>query len=540
MQTQPGERPNLLLIVAEDLSPRIGVYGDALATTPNLDRLAGQGVVFKNVFTAAPVCAPSRAALMTGRHQETIGAQHMRTRAPGGGDGGAGFAYEAVPPPEVKAFPELLRRAGYLTANAFKTDYQFGEPASVWDASSPNLTPWRSLPAREGRPIFAMVNLQITHESYLWPVERAGATAVEARIGERNARDLAPWPARTDPARVTVPAHLPDTPAVRRDIARHYDNIAAMDAQVGEILHALEADGLARETIVIWTTDHGDGLPHAKRRLSPQGLQVPLIVRFPDGKNAGMVREDVVSFVDLAPSLLQLAGAQTPTWMHGSPALKEPSGRLFAFAAADRMDEVPGRWRAATDGRWFYRRNLLPGTPLLAPLNFRDSQTTMAELWRLKAAGGLTPLQAAQFDPDAPVEALFDLSQDPESTRNLASDPVHAGELARLRRALDAHRERVGDGSDAPEREMAKAMWPGLVQPVAPPPRVELVPQAGDANSLRVRLFSPTPGASILYRIGEGPKRLYTSEFTVSRQEAGALRASVVRYGWRESEETGR
>lgn len=526
-------RPNILLIVAEDLSMRVGAFGDSVARTPRLDQLAAEGVRFSRVYTAAPVCAPSRAALITGMHQEAIGAQHMRTSAPGGGDGGAGYAYLATPPVGTKAFPELLRAAGYRTVNAFKTDYQFGEPFTIWDAQRASLTPWRE--DRDERPFFAMVNLLVTHESYLWPTTRPSPTPLEARTGERNARELGAHPRLTDPASVIVPPQLPDTPVVREDIARHYDNVAIMDGQVGEILDALRADGLAEATVVIWTTDHGDGLPHAKRRLSPAGLNVPMIVRFPDRRQAGDMRKDLVSFVDLGPSILALAGVAPPAGLHGAPAIERPSGRSMVFAAADRMDTNPGKWRAVVDSRFLYRRNDRPETPMLAPLSYRDSLPTMAELWRLKAEGGLTPVQAEQFAVNLPPEALYDLTADPDAVRNLAGEPEHAADLERLRRALTAHAAAVGDLSVIPERQMMERMWPGGVQPVT---AVPVVARSGSPGATLVSIASSTPGALIGYRFDDdapGSWRLYTAPFSLGR--GVGVTAKAIRYGYAESAE---
>ena len=160
--TARAEPPNLVLIVAEDLSARIGAFGDPLARTPHLDSFAAEGVRFPNVFTTAGVCAPSRAALITGMHQISLGAQHMRSSSrPGGG-------YRAVPPARVKAFPELLRGAGYYTSVNEKLDYQFSGvftgsgPFTVWDAEGDE-EGWRGRP--QGAPFFAMFNLMETHES---------------------------------------------------------------------------------------------------------------------------------------------------------------------------------------------------------------------------------------------------------------------------------------------------------------------------------------------------------------------------------------
>nr|MDJ0869567.1 sulfatase-like hydrolase/transferase [Myxococcota bacterium] len=274
--------PNLLLLVAEDLGPRIGAFGDPVARTPNLDRLAAEGVRYPNTFATAGVCAPARAALITGVHQISIGAQHMRASSrPAGG-------YQSVPPPEVKAFPELLRAAGYHTFVTAKLDYQFSGirtgsgPFTIWDAED-DAALWAGREA--GQPFFGMLNFLETHESGLflplghWPhsgmhlLVQLYRTWLFGLSGEDDP---------TPPEAVAVPPWLPDTPAVRADLARHYDNVRRMDAAVGAILARLEADGLADSTVVIWMTDHGDGLPRAKRELFDSGLRVPMIVRWPE------------------------------------------------------------------------------------------------------------------------------------------------------------------------------------------------------------------------------------------------------------------
>src|SRR5687767_9518276 len=231
-----ARRPNIVWISNEDMSPRLGAYGDALARTPVLDRLARESVRYTHAFTTAPVCAPSRAAIITGMYQTTIGAQHMRTtedrvpELPG--------PYLAVPPFYVKAFPEYLRAAGYFTSNRAKTDYQFGVPFTIWDDLGPDAH-WRNR-ADKSQPFFSVFNIQVTHESQIFPTS-------PARKGK---------PLVTDPSKLQVPPYYPDTPLVREELARMYDNIADMDAEVGQILKQLEDDGLADRTIVFYWSDH--------------------------------------------------------------------------------------------------------------------------------------------------------------------------------------------------------------------------------------------------------------------------------------------
>ena len=229
--------PNIVLILAEDLSPRVGAFGDTLAKTPNIDALADDGVRFTQVFSASGVCAPNRSALITGVYPQSLGTQHMRT---------ANRDYEAVPPAVVKAFPELLRRAGYATANTAKTDYQFGEPFTIWDVNEgnfalpPDLAVWRKLHA--GKPFFAMINLMSTHESRLATLETEGQGTFGSVIKALALVREATVSEVTDPADVSVPDYYPDTPQVRESIAQHYDNIHYMDGQVGEIVANLRAD----------------------------------------------------------------------------------------------------------------------------------------------------------------------------------------------------------------------------------------------------------------------------------------------------------
>lgn len=506
-----------MLIVAEDLSPRIGAYRDPVARTPRIDRLAREGVRFTSAFTTAPVCAPSRAALITGVYAQALGAQHMRTSR-GWDEPGVGrsFKYLAVPPPEVKAFPELLRRAGYFTANHRKTDYQFGEPFTIWDVNDPNENEqilWRAAP--EGQPFFAMINPLITHESQIWP--RAGRHVL------------------TDPSTVSVPPWLADTPATRRDIAQHYDNIAILDSQVGEILDALEADGLLDHTIVIFTSDHGDGLPHAKRRLYDAGLHVPLIVRFPDGRGAGTVRTELVSFVDLAPTILSLAGVEASEFMKGRSCLRPgPSPeRRYAFAAADRMGKAGGLWRSVRDARFQYLVNRMPERPLLEHDDFRDRMPSMQELWRLHAEGRLTPLQESQFAAPRPPEELYDMVADPDQTRNLARDPTHSKELERLRAALAEFEATTPDLSRESERAMAERMWPELKQPKTDTPVATRV-EASDGPA--IALVCATPGASIGYRFSDdSPDRWRLYVGPVRPRTGAAIEVKAVRYGYAES-----
>ena len=531
--------PNVVLIVFEDMGQRIGAFGDPVAVTPALDAFAREAVSFPNAFTTSGVCAPSRAALITGVHQQTLGAQHMRTRGAMGLSGGGPIEYDAVPPPSVKAFPELMRAEGYYVSNDFKTDYQFGEPFTVWDVSAEGAD-WRG--RDQGQPFFAMITLLKTHESYIWPQTPQTDNRMAQLVAARNQRDLVGKAQLVAPEDVEVPPYLPDTPIVRADIARHYDNIAFQEKALADILDKLREDGVLEKTIVIVTSDHGDGLPRMKRSVYDSGLRTPLMVRFPDGAGAGTVDERLVSFVDLAPTLLSWAGADLPDYHHGWPFMTatggQPDGaapREFVFAAADRHDTVQDRYRAVRDSRYKYIRNYQPDHAFFRPLAFRDLQPTMRELWRLYREGALTQTQALYFTAPRPAEELYDTQVDPHEIDNLAGDPALAATQARLSEALDAWIEKTGDLGALPEAEMIARLWPNMEQPVTAPPSIT-VETHGAGRMLS--LASATPGASIGYRFPDDPAgrwRLYAARVQLP-EGARMIEAKAVRYGYAESD----
>ena len=527
----PPSRPNIVWISNEDMSPRLGVYGDRFARTPVLDRLATQSIRYTRAFTTAPVCAPSRAAIITGMYQNAIGAQHMRTtedrvpELPG--------PYLAVPPFDVKAVPVYLRAAGYYTSNRAKTDYQFGEPFTIWDDLGPDAH-WRNRTDRS-QPFFSVFNLMVTHESQIFP-------SSPARKGK---------PLVTDPARIAVPPYYPDTPLVRQELARMYDNIADMDAQVGEILRQLESDGLAENTIVFYWSDHGDGVPRSKRSLYDSGLRVPLMIRWPAMTPgiANTVNDRLVSMIDLAPTVLALAGVEIPAHVLGRVIVGPRSGPApnYVFGARDRMDQEYDMMRSARDSRFLYIRNFAPELPYAGHIIYRNQSAIMQEWLRLQASRTLTGAAALWMRTSRPPEELYDTDADPHQIRNLAAESAHSDTLERLRKAVTDWMARINDQGLINEAEMIQRMWPDGVQPeTAQPyivPRRELdAPSRRDTIAIdapmEVVIYVPTQGASIGYTTEEGPAakwRLYTGPIRVEKPMM--LRAKAIRYGYKESVE---
>lgn len=420
--------PNILWVSSEDNGPHLGAYGDDYATTPNLDRLAARGLVYRNAWSTVPVCAPARTTIISGLYAASTGAQHMRSRS--------------RLPDGFRFFPQVLREAGYYVTNNAKEDYNLEKPGgqgAVWHESSREAH-WRNRP--EGAPFFAVFNFTVTHESQ---IRRRPHTQVH------------------DPATVRVPAYHPDTPEVRQDWAQYYDKLTEMDALVGERLAELEAAGLADDTIVFYWADHGPGLPRGKRTALQTGLHVPLIVSVPEkyrhlapaDYEEGGSTDRLVGFIDFAPTMMSLAGIEPPPHLQGRAFLgaheAEPKDFLFGFA--DRMDERYDLVRSVRDKRYLYARNFLVDRPYGQRLSYQMETPTTRVWLRLFQEGELDDAQAA-FWREKPSEELYDLDNDPDLVNNLAASRDHASERERLAAALRRQLLTIRDLSFLPEGEM--------------------------------------------------------------------------------------
>lgn len=469
------KRPNILWISAEDLSPRMAAYGDSTIATPNLDRLANEGVVFDHVYTSAGVCSPSRNAIITGRYQTSNGGHNMRTMGIHETEKlGLPKMYNSVPPPEVKCFPEYLRAQGYYTTNNVKTDYQFTAPPTVWDEVS-NTADWRG---RDGdQPFFSVINFTTTHESQIWA---------------RADHEL-----RVEPENVPLPPYYPDNIISRTDVARHYSNMSELDDQIGEVLAKLEEDGLLENTIIFFWGDHGDGLPFYKREVYRRGLHIPLIARFPNKANAGTRNMDFINAIDLGPTMLSLAGIETPSQMYGKAFLgkyKADSDHEYIFAARDRIDNDYDRVRSIMDHQYQYVKNYEPEKPLYIDVDYRKGIPTMKMLLALKEEGKLNEAQSFWFQETKPEEELYDWQNDPYQLNNLAANPEYEETLLRMRSALETWVAETGDYGAIPEKEMLSEMWHGQG---SPPITAKPTPYHVGGKT---KLASITPGASIAYR----------------------------------------
>ena len=412
----PGGRPNILWISCEDTSPWLGYCGETYARTPNLDKLAAEGVHFTHAFAAAPVCSPSRFAIITGIFATSMGTQRLRSEFP--------------VPDSVKGFPTALREAGYYCTNNVKTDYNTSaEPRIIrqsWDECSAKAH-WRN--RKPGQPFFAVFNLTETHQG-------------EAFISQADSE--VPAAARHDPAKAPLPPYYPDTELARGTMARVHDCITAMDAHAGAILAELQAAGLKDDTIVFFWPDHGQGIPRGKRTLWDTGLRIPLVVWFPPKYRhlspaaPGGKCSSLVSLVDFGPTLLSVLGLPVPSHMQGAaflgPAAAPP--REYVYGARDRVDEVLDLSRSVRDKRYLYIRNYMPDLSWNQPETFSDQLPLRREITRLAAEGKLGEAQLTYAGPGKPPEALYDTDNDPWQIRNVAGDPEAAPVLARMKKAL--------------------------------------------------------------------------------------------------------
>ena len=497
---------NVLWLVAEDLSPDyINAYGDFRAPTPNLDRLAKEGVVYTKNFSVSGVCSPSRATLATGLYPNSFGAQNMRTlnQQPENRKSGI-IDYQVVPPQAVKMVSEIMRENGYYTSNNAKEDYQFFKSELAWDESS-IYAHWRNRPD-ENTPFFSIFNFGVTHESRMWNFKMdifdEGEFPPDRGVkkwNEKHENSHVPLLVPED-LEIDVPPYLPQNEIGKNAMRRMYTNIMRMDRGVGKILDQLEEDGLMNQTIIVWFSDHGGPLPRQKRLLYDSGLRVPLIIRFPDGSRAGERDNRLISFVDFPPTLLSMVGIQAPSYMQGQAfegTFKAETPRTFIHGHADRFDETVDMIRAVRDKRFKYLKNFYLDRPYYLPLAYREKMEVMKELLRMRDAETLDENQALWFRTTKAEEELFDTENDPHELNNIANDPAYAEILNTLRVECKRWMKAIDDKGLIDEKDLIKTFYPNGKAKLTKSPEIEV--QNG-----KIRVDCATPGARIGYR--------YTSE----------------------------
>ena len=524
------KQPNILWISTEDISPRLGCYGDKVAKTPNLDRLAAQGAMYTNVFTTAGISAPVRSAMITGMYQTSIGCMHMRTTSYRRSVDNP-IEFTAVPPHYVKAFTEYMRVAGYYCTNNSKTDYQFSKdpvPASIWDECG-RAAHYKNRPDKS-QPFFAVFNWTGTHESQNWDISNV----------------------KTDPKKVIVPPYYPDNEIIRINIAKSYDNIARLDSVVGLLISELERAGELDNTIIFFWGDHGDGLPRGKRWLYDSGLNIPLIIKYPGKIKPGTIDDRMISSIDFGPTVLSMAGIPVPSHMQGIPFLGDQVGspRDAVFAARDRVDESYDMIRSVRTKNYLYVRNFYPNEPFPIWVPYLSNMPIYKEMLRLDAENKLTPPQKSWMAYTRPPEELYDVKADPYQINNLVNDVKLKPVLENLRKRQKEWTIETGDMGHMNEPEMIERMWPGGKQPVTDIPYF-IINSPEDRNSknyreggvytspMTVGFYCPTHGASIVYTFESknNPYWLLYSGPLHMKPGSYNIRIKAVRYGYTESDE---
>ncbi|WP_145928611.1 sulfatase-like hydrolase/transferase [Termitidicoccus mucosus] len=425
-------RPNILYIILEDIGPQLECHGEPLVRTPSIDALAASGIRFSNTFCTAPVSSASRSALMTGCYQIATGCHNHRT-----------WPWDKKPlPAPARHICDWFREAGYFTCNiqpspkerkdrtlprtAFRGARGNGKLDLNFSVSGPTPgDPFDGIDWTErapGQPFFAHITIIETHTGTGWVTAR-----------QQPKTEL------VNPNKLKLPPYFPDHKIARDEYANYLDAIHLGDGYVGQLLARLEKDGLANNTIVIFSSDHG-ALFRGKQFLYDNGIRIPLIIRFPDGRGAATVDDRLVSGVDLAPTMLGLAGIVLPPGAtHGRDLFDSAQPpRDHVFAGRDRMDETVDRMRAVRTARFKYIKNYLPGCPYMQYNAYKETNyPTWNLVGQMAREGTLAPEAALFAAPRKPIEELYDIEADPHEVRNLASDPAHADTLKKLRVLVD-------------------------------------------------------------------------------------------------------
>ena len=422
----PTGQPNVLWIYGEDLSPDLGCYGTPAVATPNIDRLASEGVRYTNAFVTCPVCSPSRSALITGTYQTHFDAHNHRSNR------------DKPLRADMKLIADCFREAGYFTCNSpgppydrpGKTDFNFQreQPFDGIDWSE----------RAEGQPFYAQINIPDTHRVFKPDPERPIA-----------------------PEDVELPPYYPDHPLVRKDWALYLESIQILDRKVGQILKRLDDEGLSDNTIIFFMSDHGRAHIRCKQFLYDGGIHIPLIVRWHQHVEPNTVDDKLISGVDFAPTTLSLAGIDIPDYMQGQVFLgADATSRDAIFAARDRCDGTDDRIRCIRTHRYKLIRNYHPERPYMQFNGYKKQQYPLWTLMPLLSANGeLSPAQQHFMKQTRPTEELYDLEADPYEINNLAADPNYDTVRNALAAQLDTWIAETGDMGDIPESSEVTTHW---------------------------------------------------------------------------------
>lgn len=434
--------PNFIVIIADDMAwDDCGPYGNKMVATPNIDRLAREGMRFNRAFLTTSSCSPSRASILTGRHPHNTDAEQLHWPLP----------------KEQITFPSLLKKAGYYTAAAGK--WHLGNEAkSQFDLVAEAGTAGFQLPSDSNKNegglrlksekdpsgcanwLPVLKNRPRNQPFFLWL-----AALDPHRDYESNAI------ARPhDPKTVIVPPYLPDTIATRADLALYYDEISRMDGYLGRVLDELDHQGVSTNTVVLFMSDNGRPFPRCKTTLYDSGIKTPFIVRWPARIKPGQVSEGLISTVDIAPSFLELAQVSPAPGFQGKSfvaLLTKPKSKTRDFVFAEHnWHDYDALERAVRSSKYKLIVNYAPHLPGTPPADAVRSPTYQT-MRKLRDAGKLPPSQMGCFLKPRPAEELYDLEQDPQELNNLVLSSLHVRTLKLMRKEMERWRIETSDAA---------------------------------------------------------------------------------------------
>ncbi|MFC2148848.1 sulfatase [Bacteroidota bacterium] len=511
IQSEAQIKPNIIWLVAEDQSPDFfPMYGDSTIALPNIESLSSDGVVFTNAYTPVPVCAPTRSAIITGMYPTTLGTHNMRTYNAYSKENQPSIgipSYSPLVPDGVKMFTEYLRKEGYYCTNNAKEDYNFKAPESGWDESS-STAHWRNRP--KGAPFFSVFNFNVCHESGIW------------KQGEEELF--------VSPDSITVPPYFPDNDVIRHDLAVNYSNLKRLDEQLGAIINQLKEDGLYENSIIFFYGDHGGPFPRHKRALYDTGIKLPLVIKFQDNLKKSNYDDQILSFIDFAPTLLSWAGINPPKVMQGKARFgvyKDSTASKYVFATSDRFDEMYDKLRAVRTKRFKYIRNYNTDISNAMAVKYREQMPMMQNMMSLQASGKLDSLASLWFRIPKPEEELYDTQNDPYELVNLSDQTQWQDTLVHLRTVLNTWIKETNDLGRYPEKDLMEMWFPN-----GEPPKLEPLQMVEKGE--KINLISKKSDATIIWK---QPGDVSWHIFSQPLDKKASFIAKAVRIGYTDSDD---
>ena len=405
------KRPNIIWLVCEDQSQIFfPMYGDHTVELPNLKALAEDSVIYENMHATTPVCSPARSAIITGMYPTSLGTHNMRAYNEGRSTNQPQLnipSYSPSFPSNIKPFTMYLRQEGYYCTNSNKEDYNFKISDDAWDQScnycqgaQKEDIHWRNRSPNQS--FFSVFNFQITHEAQIW---------------EQADNDLF---VSTD--RVSVPPYFPNNETVKKDMAINYSNLIRMDYQLGERIKELKDEGLYDNSYIFFYSDHGGPFPRHKRAIYDTGVKVPFMIKYPKSKGAGSRVDALLSFIDLAPTVLDIAGIKIPKYLQGMSILNSSDfERKYLVTASDRFDEEVDRIRSVKTKKFKLIKNYYPNNSHALPVAYRENMPMMKLLNEFNSRDKLNDDQKKWFSTPKSKFELYDLKNDPLELNDLSS-----------------------------------------------------------------------------------------------------------------------